>query len=205
MVDRLVRDENDAGVIRRDVDMGDGTFAELFIAHPPAVLITGTTRPRLRVDVAETSFFEGREFRTFKEWATATTGTYVVKVVSPVNVILQEISLACEIGTGRLTTRIGGISGGTFGEILPIFPANMMGERPSPVYENQVLLTAGGTHDGGGDLFDILRVKTSGNSNFSTSVGTGVSMRGVGVGTYYFIFQLDSFTGLFKTRWEERP
>jgi hypothetical protein len=81
----------------------------------------------------------------------------------------------------------------------------MMGERPTPVYENQVLLTAGGTHDGGGVLFDVLRVKTSGNSNHSSSVGFGISMRGVEAGTYYFIFQLDSFTGLFKTRWEERP
>ena len=205
MVDRLVCDENDAGVIRRDVDMGDGTFAELFIAHPPAVLITGTTRPRLRVDVAETSFFEGREFRTFKEWATATTSTYVVKVVVPIDLILQEMNVVCEEGIGRVKTMIGGTSGGTFSEVLPIFPANTMNERPQPAYINQVVLSAGGTHDGAGTVLDVLRSKTSGNSNFSSSVSSGSSMRGVGPGTYYFIFELSSFVGLFKARWEERP
>lgn len=205
MADKLVRDENDAGVIRRDVDMGDGTFAEQFLAHPPAALMTGTTNPRLRVDVAETSFFEGREFRTFKEWSSSTTATYVVKVVTPVNLILQELNILCEEGTGRVRTIFGGSEGGTFAENLPKFSTNTMSEKPQPPYATQVLLTAGGTHDGAGTVLDVLRVKTSGNSNFSSSVGGVTSVRGVGAGTYYFIFELSAFVGLFKARWEERP
>lgn len=50
------------------VDMGDTTHEPRVIAHPPFDLLTdGGDGPyrRLRVDVAQTGFFAGREFRTF--------------------------------------------------------------------------------------------------------------------------------------------
>lgn len=168
-------------------------------------LLTGTTNPRLRVDVAETSFFEGREFRTFKEWNVATTATWVAKVVAPINVILQELGVSCDAGSARLLTMVGGAEGGSFTEVLPRFATNNMSDKSQPVYAPQMTLAAGGTHTGGGTLLDVLRVKTSGNSNFSGSVGAGAASRGVAPATYYLIFQLDSFTGTFKARWEERP
>ena len=168
-------------------------------------LMTGTTNPRLRVDLAQTGFFEKREFRTFREWLTATTGTYVIKAVVPVDIILLELGITLDAGTARIETLVGGTEGGVFTpDDLPIFPANTMLEGPPPV-ANQVLLTAGGTL-AGGLLLDPLRAKTSDNSNFAGSVGAGTGAeRGVGPNTYYFRLTLSGVTGVFKARWEERP
>lgn len=159
---------------------------------------------RLRVDPAQTSFFEGREFRTFKEWNSSTTGTYVVKVVVPINIILFDLAISIDSGEVRVETLVGGTEGGTFSEILPVIPANTMTSRPTPLYAPQVVLTAGGTHTGGAVL-DVLRAKTADNSNFASSVGARPSdERGVAANTYYFRITLSSVTGTFKARWEER-
>lgn len=168
-------------------------------------LLTSLLKPRIRVDVGQTSFFEGREFRTFKEWTTATTSTYVVRIIVPVNTILTELSIHVEEGSARVESIAGGTPGGTFAETLPIFSTNTMTEIPQPPYVGQVTLTAGGTHTGG-TLLDPLRVKTSGNSNFASSVGESAGgPRGVVPGTYYFRITLTGAIGTFKARWEERP
>lgn len=165
---------------------------------------SGTTRPRIRVDVAQTSFFEGREFRTFKEWPTATSGEYVIKVVVPVNTILHELNIDAEEGSLRMLTKVGGSEGGSFDEVFPIFSTNTMSEKPQPPYAAQCSLVAGGTHTGG-TVLDPLRVKTSGNTNFASSAGARAAERGIGAGTYYFAITLTNFIGTLKARWEERP
>ena len=141
------------GPTRKEIDMGDGSFAERFLAQPPSKILTdnGGQGPnsRLRVDVAQTGFFAGREFRTFKEWSVATTATYVIKAVVPVNTILFEFGIEVEAGSARIETVVGGTEGGSFSETLPIFVTNTMTERPTPFYTAQNLLTAGGTLTGG--------------------------------------------------------
>lgn len=159
---------------------------------------------RLRVDSAQTSFFEGREFRTFKEWSTATTATYVIKAVVPINIVLFDLVISIDSGDIRVQTLVGGTEGGSFSETLPVIPANTMSSRPTPFYTSQVVLTAGGTHTDG-TLLDVLRVKTASNSNFSSSVGARPSdERGIGANTYYFRITLNDVIGTFKARWEER-
>lgn len=159
---------------------------------------------RLRIDQAQTGFFAGREFRTFKEWTTATTATYVIKAVVPIDIILFELGVAIEEGSVRIETLIGGVEGGTFSETLPIFSTNTMTEKPQPPYVGQVVLTAGGTLTGG-TLLDPLRAKTSGVSNFASNVGaTTGAERGVGPATYYFRITLTGAIGVFKARYEER-
>lgn len=195
------------GPRRLETDMGDGSHAERMVAHPPFDLMTdGGNGPnrRIRVDVAQTGFFAGREFRTFKEWATATTSSYVIKVVTPVDVILFELGVQLDEGAVRIETMIGGTEGGVFGEVLPVFSTNNMSEKPQPPYVHQVILTAGGTHTGG-TMLDVFRAKTSGNSNFASSVGSNAGAeRGVGANTYYFRLTLTGAIGVLKTRWEER-
>ncbi len=173
----------------------------------PQELITGTgadPKPRLRVDVGQTSFFEGREFRSFKEWAAATTATYVIRATVPVNTILFELGIEIEEGAARIETVVGGTPGGSFSEVLPIFGANNMSDRPTPFYVAQNVIEAGGTHTGG-TVLDVLRAKTSGNSNFAGSVGSSTGAeRGVAIGTYYFRITLTGAIGILKMRWEER-
>lgn len=200
-----VRADDRSRALKPLIDQGDGTHAEQMIAKPPANLLTGTTKPRLRVDVAQTGFFEGRDFRVFKEWQVATTATYVIKAVSPINVILFGLGITLDEGYARIETVVGGTEGGTFNETLTVFPRNTMSERPTPIYTPQVVLTAGGTHTGG-TILDVLHVKAAGNSNFATSVGgSDGDERGIGAGTYYFRITLTAAIGVLKARWEERP
>jgi hypothetical protein len=157
---------------------------------------------RLRVDVGQTGFFAGREFRTFYEFTTDT----VFKVVVPINTILWFLGINLLSGEARLETVAGGTEGGTFSTILPIFGRNNMSERPEPFYTPQVVISAGGTHTGG-TILDVLRNKTSDNANFAGAVGVNSSdERGVAAATYYFRLTVTGTTsGTLKVNWEERP
>jgi hypothetical protein len=171
----------------------------------PADLLTsgreGTRR--VRVDVAQTGFFEGRERRSFKEWPTATTATYVIRATVPVNVILSALEIAIEAGSIRIETVVGGTPSGTWGEVLPIFAANTM--SGTPAYTGVVVLEAGGSHTGG-TVLDVLRAKTDSNTNRSASVGNNNDLvRGVAPGVYYYRMTMTGVIGVASFRWEERP
>lgn len=163
---------------------------------------------RIRVDVAQTGFFEGREFRTFKELSIPIEGVYVVKAVVPIDIILFALELDVDAGGVRMTTKLGGTEGGDFSETLPIIAKNRMSTVPQPPYTAQTVLTAGGTHSGG-TAIDIVRVLSANQQNSRTTVGSRVSdERGVAAGTYYFVLENLSNTavsGTFKAWFEERP
>lgn len=196
-----------SGVKKRLVDMLDGTHAERVISQPPAFLLTGTTKQRLRVDPGQTSFFEKREFEFFREFASATTATYVMRFVSPVNFILTDLDISLETGTARLSTYSGGTPTGTFSEALPYIAANTMTETP-PAYSPQMVITAiptGGSLAGGSTI-RVTRVKAANNSNFASSVGnTPDLVVGRMPGTYYLVLELTAAIGVLKGRTEERP
>jgi hypothetical protein len=160
---------------------------------------------RLRVDVAQTGFFDGREFRTFKEFATSTTGTYVIRVESPVNVILFEFGGSLTAGSIKIELVAGGTEGGTFAEVLPRFTTNGMTTKPQPVYASQVSITAGGTLTGG-VINDVFVSKVADNNTFSGVVtGDFGAERGSAPGVYYYRLTMTNVTGVVKGRWEERP
>lgn len=177
-----------------------------------------STFERLRVDVAQTGFFEGREFRSYKELNIAALTTYVMKIVVPVNIIIQGLDVQIEAGWLRLSSHVGGTEGGSFSETLPIRPKNNMTAGKdhratyngnNTVYLPVVVITAGGTHTGGTEL-DVSRLKASGNTQQGSSVGqSNDDSRGIGPATYYFRLQnlhaTDAITGVFQARWEERP
>jgi hypothetical protein len=50
----------------------------------------------LRVDIGQTAFFEGREFRTFRDLSLAAGTTYTAKVIVPVDTILFNVSLTVD-------------------------------------------------------------------------------------------------------------
>lgn len=178
----------------------DGSFR---ITPVENLLTDGGNGPnrRLRVDVGQTGFFAGREFRTFYE----VTASSVIQAVVPINIILFGLDLTLLEGEARVETVVGGTPAGTFSTILPIFNRNTMSEVPS-VYTPVVTLTAGGTHTGG-VVIDLLSNKTAGNANFASSVGTASGdERGIAGGTYHFrIIVTGTTRGIFKARWEERP
>lgn len=170
---------------------------------------------RLRVDPDQTSFWEGREFRTFKELNIAGSAEYVIKAVVPINIILVNLDVVIESGFLRVGTYVGGTPGGSFSETLPIFNANNMSAGSNhrtnvsgSIYVVQTALTAGGTHTGGTEL-DVIRAKAASVTVQAQSVGSApFDQRGVGANTYYFrmlnLGAMDAVTGTFKARWEER-
>lgn len=163
---------------------------------------------RLRVDSGQTGFFDGREFRTFKELSIPNGTTYVIRAVVPINIVLFGLELTLDNGQVRLGTYADGTAGGTFSEQLPLIPANSMSEKTQPAYTPKVVLSAGGTHTGGIEL-DVIRVKVENSTGAAASVGNvAQDERGVGAGTYFFRIQnigTGVVEGTFKARWEERP
>lgn len=197
------------GTIKRKlVDMLDGTWAERVIAQPPAFLLTGTTRQRFRVDVGEAGFFEGRQFRTFREFSIATGTTLTLKFVVPINVILMTQGAELDDGSLRITNSVGGTPGGTFSETLPVVPKNTMTERPTPLYTPVVVVTAGGTITGATAL-DIHRIVAATATAQQSTVGNQVGDdRGIGANTYHVTYQnigSGTATGTLFFIWEERP
>jgi len=206
MADRLIRGPFDEDM--RLVDMGDGTFAQRVEAHPPVKLMTNDNDEyaRLRVDVGQTSFFAGREARTFYEFSIASGATQVIKVVSAADTILQSFSVETFLAEIRTELVTGGTEGGTFDTALPIFKTNTM--STSSDYTPQVTMNRGGTHTGG-TVVDLLISISGANRNKSVSAGASEDLpQGFAAGTFYIrLTNTDGATasGIFRARWEERP
>ena len=175
---------------------------------PESGLLTDDGGPnrRLRVDVGQTGFFAGREFRTFHEFTISNTNVLVLKFTCSVNFILSGLDFTLITGEVKATINSGGTEGGAFSETLPIIARNTMTERPTPYYTTNASLVAGGTHTGGTQL-DLLWAKVTDNSNKASSSDTEMGAeRGFAAGTYYLkLTALADSTGVFHARWEERP
>jgi hypothetical protein len=174
-----------------------GLPVSVFTSDPDAPNSTA----RVETDQARTSFFRGREFRSFSE-VLALTGTTVFQFVTPVNTILRELTFELEDGSIRIETVTGGTPGGSFSTPAAVALANSMTDVTP--YTRLAALNSGGTHTGG-LVLDMFRIKTANNTNRSTTVGAGFSdERGVPPGTYYFRVTGTAATGVLRARWEER-
>ena len=159
---------------------------------------------RIQVDVGQTGFFQGREFRTLYEFSVASGATSIIKFVTTNNFILQQF--VAELWTAELRVELlsGGTEGGTFSTSLPIMRSN----EPVTDYTSVTAITAGGTHTGGTvkDLLQLYAVSNPAKGS-ATEGGSDASL-GFVAGTYYIKLQnINSVTatGLLKIRWEERP
>lgn len=161
---------------------------------------------RVKVDPAQTSFFEGREFRSFLEFDLAQAAELVLRVSCNVDFILFAQTLESDQGHVRFEASQGGTVGGTFSNSLPIIGKNRLPTRRTPYYESQMTLTTGGTYTGG-TLLEVLACKADTNTNQAQSVGAGISdERGLPAGTYYLKFiGVTATKGRYRLWWEERP
>lgn len=176
-----------------------GLPPQVFTAAPNVRL----SESRVAVDVGQTGFFEGREFRMFRELTDNT--SFVIEAVLPINVILTSLSIELVEGECRLDTVVGGTPSGTFGTPVPTFNRNNMTEAPS--YTGQVTLNEGGTHTGG-TLLDLVLARAADNSNFASNVSNSSNdSRGIAPDTYYFRVSSigETLRGTIHATWEERP
>lgn len=163
---------------------------------------------RLRVDLGQTGFFEGREARSFKEFSIPSGQSYFIKASVVVNTILMLVDVSIDSGGLRVSTIAGGTETTPFNSNLPVLPKNLMTTRRQPYYTLQNQLQDGGTITDG-TVIDIVRLVTAGSTAQQSTVGgTIADERGVATGTYYWRFENISnstVNGVFHVTWEERP
>lgn len=161
---------------------------------------------RLRVDVSQTGFFLGTEFRSFYEFSIPTGESRVIKFTSPINFILFAQSLTVDAGGIKYSAETGGTEGGSF-TALPVVGKNRMPTRPLPYYAAQATIGVGGTVTGT-TVVDIARISTAGATAQQITVGGQTSdERGLPAGTYYIRLANMSngtSTGVYSLFWEER-
>lgn len=195
-------------ITKRLVDRSDGTWAERVEAYPPKVLMTDGDGPyaRMRVDVGQTGFFAGREFRTFYEFSIPSGTTQVIKVIAPINTIVQTFAFELDLAELRVELRAGGTESGTFGTSLPILAANSMSTASG--YTHQVTMAIGGSHTGG-TVYDLLKLYSGANQNKAIQSTASENLpQGFPASTFYISMQNtdgNTATGIFRARWEERP
>lgn len=159
---------------------------------------------RLRVDAAQTGFFEGREFRSFFELNMAGGTSRTFKFVAPCEFVLFGQDLLINAGAVRYEAFVGSTEGDTFNVLVPVIGKNRMLERRAPYYSPQVVISTGGTISGGTNTDLALLDTTNQSGGIGVSLASGEE-RGLPAGTYYIrLTATGTVTGVFRLWWEER-
>lgn len=174
----------------------------------PYALYTDKNGPyaRIRVDVGQTGFFAGREFRTIQMFTIPQGSTNTVKIVCPVDFYVQSAQILLAVGKLTWEWFEGGTDATAFTVPLAVRRTNMTANADHS-YSPQLTVTNGGTFTGG-VLFDSMMIDTGGNMN-AAPVGTVQDdVLGLAAGTYYMRItntHNQEINGSVKFRWEERP
>lgn len=184
------------------VDRGDGTHAERVEAYPPTKLMTDGDGlySRLRVDVGQTSFWSGKQFRTFQKLTIASHGSVTIRATVDANIVLYNTTFTTENSSIEIQLFAGGSADGPWTS-MPIIRKNTM--TISPQLTSNVTMDYDGVHTGG-TLIDLVRL-TAGNKE--SSVAGESDARGVAPGVYYYVITNtgnQTATVVFSGWWEER-
>lgn len=189
-------------------------MADRLIGHLPGIpsdILTSDLAEvrRLQVDVGQTGFWAGREFRIFKELVIGAT-PLVAKLVIPgtiKGIIIQHFSLSCYQGGIHFKAWRNGTEGGVFTPET-IFQNNLVPDVPG--YVGQVTVSSGGTLSGQTIQSDSVVAFANEVGKSSTTTATGITgERGLSPGTYYLEFSrvagvsVDGL-GVFQAIYEER-
>lgn len=162
---------------------------------------------RIKVDPGQTSFHDGREFRTFYEFSIGAGASVYIQANAGVDTILYDVSCVVDAGSIRLRTYAGSTGTGTYDVALPVLPKNTMSIRSTPIYPAANTLFTGGTGVTGGVVIDTVRVVAANATAQQSSVGSkAFDQRGVGAGTYYWRLEniaAGTATGVFSGWWAE--
>jgi hypothetical protein len=167
---------------------------------------------RVRVDVGQTGFWEGREFRSFIELSIAQGASQWIKVYAPVPFILFNQNLQIDSGSVRFSAFAGATGTGTYNTAMPVIGKNRMPTRRaydtiSGFYEPKLTVSTGGAATGG-TLVEVFRLVAANSTAQQTTVGGAMSdERGLPAGDYYLkIENISNSTtaGVYSIFWEER-
>lgn len=189
-------------------------MADKLIGHLPGIPsdIFTSDQPevrRLQVDVSQTGFWAGREFRAFKELTVGAT-PFVVKIVVPntiKGIIVHYLALSCYQGGIQFRAWRNGTEGGVF-TAETVFPNNLIPDVAG--YVGQVTISSGGTLTAPSIQSDSVVAFANETGKSNTTTATSITgERGLSPGTYYLEFSrvpgvtVDSL-GVFQAIYEER-
>lgn len=164
---------------------------------------------RVRVDPAQTGFFENREFISFKELSIPNgTQRHYIKITIPIDIIIHAIRFSVDAGSLRIRPVKNPVESGLTLSELPMRRKNQMSSAPEWQRQCVVQYSSLGTISGG-EQENVFRIVAAGATAKEESIGsTPFSERGYGPCT--LILELHSFgnetvTGDFDIFWEERP
>jgi len=174
---------------------------------------------RLQVDPGNTGFFDGREFRFFRELdIPSNTSLWTRVIIDSGNDGIIIRSQSIEIEEGRIRFRVWSDSALTNpptwsapdGVTSNVLLNNAL--PSAPAYTRTAVFENGGdaepTFDGAPEVVDILRARSSGSNAQASSIYTQAGgERGVGPGTYWLQFESMSnsdVTGVYNLIFEER-
>ena len=175
----------------------------------------GSGYDRLRVDVGQTGFFEGREFRSFYEFSADTSNAIAVgasvhiRFSCAVDFVLQKLALNVDKGGIRAQNIIAPTPSGSWTD-LTVLGKNRSVARRSPFYTTQASFSFGGSFTGG-TLADVLRARSASQTVSATNAGSNMDTeRLLPAGSYYILLKPltgvnDPSEGLLTIDWEERP
>lgn len=163
---------------------------------------------RVRVDVGQTGFFEGRMFRTYDKISLGAGATLSYRVTAPVAFILHQHKLALKEGGLSIAIFDNTATPSGSWTALPIIGVNRMVERRSPNYVTQMIVEKGGSFTGGNELdyFELLVA----NAVSQASLTDEVEERGLPSSTFFIRASVlagvtGNTSGVMRLRWEERP
>lgn len=185
--------------------------------YPDDLLTDGNGQSRrIRVDPGSTGFFAGREFRTFYEFSLGANAIAYFKVSSPIDFNVEGLGIQVDVGECSLeafASDVVVVNPANFNVDLPILGCNRMLQRPKDsagnYYTTGMTIKTGTATFSGGTKLDIVTVKTTGNSNQSSTQDAAVAgERGLPPGDVYL--KLTNKTnalasGIMRARWEDRP
>lgn len=159
---------------------------------------------RVKVDPGNTAFYEGREYRAFKEFDIPQGASEAIKVTATGDTIVQLFGASLVLGSLRIELVQGGEDGDDFAGSLPIYPANKT--SLAPAVTTGVTMQNGGTHTGG-DIVDlILLVAGSPAKQAKEITANEERLLGFSAGTFYIRLASNGSAnakGVFRARWEE--
>lgn len=165
---------------------------------------------RMAVDVANTGFWEGTEFRISYEFNIPTATTQCFRFNSgSLDFLLQLQKLSVDQAAIRLRVyrSTQGVESGTWNESIPIYRQNFT--QYTKDIDPVTVIDSGGvfTPNGGEAAVETLRVRSSGSTAQRTSISGDIAdQRGIGAGVYYLCLENianSTATGVFDLRWEE--
>lgn len=186
-------------------------FSRPLFGLPSDILTTQTPGVRrVQVDVGQTGFFAGREFRSFREFSIPPGAPLVIRSTIPETlkgVIIQSMRLSCYQGGLILRSWRDGTPGGSWTPSQTL-PNNAIPDVPG--YQQQLVLEHGGTLTGATLLADVVIAYANENGKSSTTTVAAVDgERGVAPGVYFV--ELTPIAGVsvnslgtLSTVWEER-